>query len=185
MKDRVQEVIAQMEKVLDKGGYLPRELTFNGDVSIRPHREIDVDNINFEPWKTLDFWEQRMPEGLLEQFPCLYFMVEEMLEKNKDNNPLKELEQRRRMAEEKISIIDDEDDKLMQINNDDACRQMNQLMKDHHKETYHEQMQYEIERLEELIKLHKRTEPFFTGLNLNYCDELSAKIEELKDELHA
>ena len=100
MKDRVQSVIEQIGQVLEKGGYLPREVTFRPDVTTKTHSDIDINKINFEPWKTLEFWEQRMPEGLLDQFPCLQYMVEEMLEKNKDNSPLKELEQRRLMAED-------------------------------------------------------------------------------------
>lgn len=184
MKDRVQSVIEQIGQVLEKGGYLPREVTFSADVTTKTHSDIDINKINFEPWKTLEFWEQRMPEGLLDQFPCLQYMVEEMLEKNKDNSPLKELEQRRLMVEGKYYITG-EDDKLIKIDNNDACRQLKQLMKDEHKEIYHNQLEYEIKRLEENIELHKKTEQFFTGLNPNYVDELSMQIEELKAELHA
>jgi len=183
MKDHVQSVIEQIGQVLEKGGYLPRQVTFSADVRTKTHSDIDVNKINFEPWKTAEYWEARMPEGLLEQFPCLYFMVEEMLEKNKDNSPLKELEARR------VWKYVDEDIQTLQVDelSQKYCNEeMKTIMKEYHKEEYKNEIEYRIKQLEEQLKLHlhQKEIKITVGTPENYVEMIEEEIEKLKAELN-
>ena len=54
------------------------------------------EKFGFNEWKQLDWYERRMPAGLLEQWPCLYFMVEDMWRGATQLSPLEEIEMRQK-----------------------------------------------------------------------------------------
>jgi hypothetical protein len=85
-KDRVSEVIKELEM-----GFIPTEFIFNLD----PVVEIDWLALKYNDWTELDYWAQKIPDGLLEQFPCLESWVESIWEDNKNITPLMELEYRK------------------------------------------------------------------------------------------
>jgi len=85
-KDRVSEVIKELEM-----GFIPTEFIYNLD----PVVEIDWLALKYNDWTELDYWAQKLPDGLLEQFPCLDSWIESICEDNKNITPLMELEIRK------------------------------------------------------------------------------------------
>lgn len=55
----------------------------------------------FDEWKQIEYYEPRMPPGLLQQFPCLEYMLEDYWHEATRHTPLEELEYRRNLAESK------------------------------------------------------------------------------------
>lgn len=86
MKDRVNQVIKELEM-----GFIPYEFTFN----LNEPCKIDWTALKYNEWEDLDFWLYKQPNGLLEQFPCLYSWVESIYEEKKNITPLMELELRK------------------------------------------------------------------------------------------
>ena len=82
---QVSKVIKQIEL-----GHVPYELSFG----IEPVDRIDWSAIFYDDWNTPGFWYAKQPDGLLEQFPCLYSWVDEIAESRKGITPLMELDER-------------------------------------------------------------------------------------------
>jgi hypothetical protein len=55
----------------------------------------------FDEWKQIEYYEPRMPKGLLQQFPCLEYMLTDYWEEATRHTPLEEIEYRRKLAESK------------------------------------------------------------------------------------
>jgi hypothetical protein len=72
--DRVFDVLKEIEM-----GFIPYEFTFN----LEPKCQIDY-----------TYWLAKMPDGLLEQFPCLIDWAVESNIPNTKKSPLMELEER-------------------------------------------------------------------------------------------
>jgi hypothetical protein len=62
---------------------------------------VAPEKFGFNEWKQLHWYERKMPAGLLEQWPCLYYMVEDMCRLATQMTPLEEMEMRSR--ETKVS----------------------------------------------------------------------------------
>lgn len=72
-------------------GFVPYEFTFN----LEPRCLVDWTKLKYNDWEEDDFWLARMPEGLLEQFPCLFeWALSTITEEQKKTTPLMEIEKR-------------------------------------------------------------------------------------------
>jgi hypothetical protein len=85
MKDKVSKVIKQLDS-----GFIPDELTYG----LEQPCEIDWTALRYNDWDYLDFWVDKQPTGLLEQWPELMEWVISIYESNKNITPLDELEYR-------------------------------------------------------------------------------------------
>jgi hypothetical protein len=52
-------------------------------------------------WQDMDYYYNRIPAGLMEQFPCLSYMLEDYWKEATKMTPLEEIEYRRNLAENK------------------------------------------------------------------------------------
>lgn len=52
----------------------------------------------FDEWKQIEYYERRMPPGLLDQFPCLIYMLEDYWKEATKMTPLEEIEYRQNLA---------------------------------------------------------------------------------------
>ena len=61
--------------------------------------EENEDNIKnkfgFEEWKQIDYYKNRVPIGLIEQWPCLYYLLEDYWKEAIKKTPLEEMEDRK------------------------------------------------------------------------------------------
>lgn len=80
-------------------GYLSDELTFNLEKPLK----IDWYCLQYSYWTEKQYWETRLPAGLLDQFPCLQYMADELYEANKDKTPLDEINERMGLYAKKIA----------------------------------------------------------------------------------
>ena len=55
----------------------------------------------FDEWREIEYYAPRMPKGLLEQFPCLEYMLTDYWKVATRHSPLDEIEYRRNLAEQK------------------------------------------------------------------------------------
>jgi hypothetical protein len=85
-EDRVNVVIEEIEL-----GFIPYELDYN----IQTNCFIEWNKFCYNEWDYREFWINKMPQGLLEQFPCLDYMIDELYNANKGITPLMELENRK------------------------------------------------------------------------------------------
>lgn len=85
MKNKVSKVIKELES-----GFIPDELTYG----LEQPCEINWLALRYNDWDYLDYWVDKQPEGLLEQWPELMDWVVTMFENNKGFTPLDELEYR-------------------------------------------------------------------------------------------
>jgi hypothetical protein len=67
-------------------------IPFELDYNLETHTFIEWDKLQYDFWTTYEFWRSRIPSGLLEQFPCLEYMVDELMEANRGMTPLMELD---------------------------------------------------------------------------------------------
>jgi hypothetical protein len=86
--------INQLIKSLERG-ICPDELNFG----LRQNDEIDWQKVRYNTFfKSHEFFENKFPE--FNNFPAFDKIIDQIVEKNKDNSPLKEMEER----SEKINI---------------------------------------------------------------------------------
>jgi hypothetical protein len=52
-------------------------------------------------WQYIDYYYNRIPKGLIEQFPCLAYLLEDYWREATKLTPLEEIEYRRNLAESK------------------------------------------------------------------------------------
>lgn len=91
LEENVREVFIDLEELpsalvykLEEG-----EFTFSGA------------RFGFDEWLQVEYYAPRMPKGLLEQFPCLEYMLVNYWEEATRHSPLEEIEYRRNLAEAK------------------------------------------------------------------------------------
>jgi hypothetical protein len=89
-KENVREVFIDLENLPDSLVYKLEEVEFT-----------------FSPsrfgmgWQEMDYYYNRIPKGLMEQFPCLSYMLEDYWLEATKMTPLEEIEYRRKLAESK------------------------------------------------------------------------------------
>ena len=88
----------EIESVFEMG-MIPAEFTFSAERQIK----VDWSAFHYAYWRDKAFWETRLPAGLLEQFPCLEYMLDELYEANKDKTPLDEINERMGLYANKIT----------------------------------------------------------------------------------
>jgi hypothetical protein len=91
LEENIREVFINLEELpngllykLDDGNF-----TFSGY------------KFGFDEWQQVEYYAPRMPKGLLEQFPCLEYMLTDYWEVATRHTPLDEIEYRRNLAETK------------------------------------------------------------------------------------
>lgn len=52
-------------------------------------------------WQDMDYYYNRIPKGLMEQFPCLSYLLEDYWKEATKMTPLEEIEYRRSLVENK------------------------------------------------------------------------------------
>jgi len=50
----------------------------------------------FDEWKQIDYYRNRIPKGLIEQWPCLYYLLENYWQEAIKKTPLQEIEDRQK-----------------------------------------------------------------------------------------
>jgi hypothetical protein len=89
--DRSKLVIEELEQ-----GFIPYELDYKISEDGYANCKIEWHKLKYDFWNTRDFWASKMPSGLIEQFPCLDYMVDELIEYNKGKTPLDEIIERQK-----------------------------------------------------------------------------------------
>lgn len=93
--------IKKLIKSLEQG-ICPDELNFG----LRQNDEIDWEKVRYNTFfKSRDFFENKFPEGF-ESIPGFDNIIDQIVEKNKDNSPLKEMKER----SENLNIAEDKND---------------------------------------------------------------------------
>jgi len=92
----LQEIIKSLEQ-----GICPAELCFNGTAT----EEIDWHKVAYNTrYNNAEFFENKFPD-VLTQLPAFDKIIDVIVEKNKDNSPLKEIEERQNIS---LKIVEDE-----------------------------------------------------------------------------
>jgi hypothetical protein len=87
--------INHLIKSLERG-ICPDELNFG----LRQQEEIDWQKVRYNTFfKSHEFFENKFPE--FNNFPAFDAIIDQIVEKNKDNSPLKEMEER----SEKLEVV--------------------------------------------------------------------------------
>lgn len=84
--NRVDAALSELSK-----GFVPFEFIYN----LSPPCPIDWNCLIYNDWDHVDYWVAKQPEGLLDQFPCLFSWVEGIARERKGITPLMELEERK------------------------------------------------------------------------------------------
>ena len=83
MKRTPDKVINELEM-----GYTPYEMAYG----LEPVPKIDWMALHYNYWDSDDFWREKLiPEGLIEQFPCLEEWAEEVVKSREKKTPLEEV----------------------------------------------------------------------------------------------
>lgn len=86
MKRTTDIVIKELEK-----GYIPYELSFG----LEKADKIDWMALQYNYWDSDDFWREKLiPEGLIEQFPCLEEWADVVVKSREKKTPLEEMNER-------------------------------------------------------------------------------------------
>lgn len=73
-------------------GYIPFE--FDYTLQSNYSNKIDWSALSYNDWDTVDYWLKKLPNGLVEQFPELLEVVNDLVVSRKGKTPLMELEER-------------------------------------------------------------------------------------------
>ena len=74
------------------------EVSIDLDNMCKMYRLEDViftfqpEKFGINEWMHLEWYERRVPNGLLQQFPCLYYLVEDIWKEATKMTPLEEIE---------------------------------------------------------------------------------------------
>ena len=74
------------------------EVSIDLDIMCKMYRLEDVmftftpEKFGINEWMHLEWYERRVPNGLLQQFPCLYYLVEDIWKEATKMTPLEEIE---------------------------------------------------------------------------------------------
>lgn len=85
-------------------GFIPNELLFRAPEEQKEEVEIDWTAMHYNEWDDFDFWcNIHLPEGLLEQWPCLEDWARQEYESREKKTPLDELNERQGLICKKVS----------------------------------------------------------------------------------
>lgn len=88
LEENIREVLINLEE-------LPNELIYKlDDVGFT----FSGYRFGFDDWKQVEYYSSRMPKGLLEQFPCLEYMLTDYWKEATRHTPLDEIEYRKQIA---------------------------------------------------------------------------------------
>lgn len=88
LEENIREVLINLEE-------LPNELIYKlDDVGFT----FSGYRFGFDEWKQVEYYAPRMPKGLLEQFPCLEYMLTDYWKEATRHTPLDEIEYRKQIA---------------------------------------------------------------------------------------
>jgi hypothetical protein len=88
LEENIREVLINLEE-------LPNELIYKlDDVGFT----FSGYRFGFDDWKQVEYYSPRMPKGLLEQFPCLEYMLTDYWKEATRHTPLDEIEYRKQIA---------------------------------------------------------------------------------------
>jgi hypothetical protein len=91
LEENIREVFIDLDD-------LPNELVYKleeGQFTFSGYR------FGFDEWKQVEYYAPRMPKGLLEQFPCLEYMLTDYWQEATRHTPLEEIEYRKQVAQSK------------------------------------------------------------------------------------
>lgn len=86
-------------KEIEDEGLIPYELDYTLESNYT--NKIDWNALIYDDWNLLDYWINKLPDGLLSQFPELYEFVNDYANSKKGITPLMELEERAKLRETK------------------------------------------------------------------------------------
>jgi hypothetical protein len=91
VEENIREVLINLDELPNELIYKleEHEFTFSGS------------RFGFDEWQQVEYYVNRMPKGLFEQFPCLEYMLEDYWHQATRHTPLEEIEYRRNLAENK------------------------------------------------------------------------------------
>lgn len=90
-EENVREVFIDLENIPDSLVYKLEEVEFT----------FNPAKFGFDEWREIDFYVNRIPSGLMEQFPCLEYLLEDYWREATKMTPLEEIEYRKYLAENK------------------------------------------------------------------------------------
>ena len=87
IQENIREIFIDLEEI-------PNSLIFKiPDIEEIPGEPIS-EKFGFNDWKKIEYYVNRIPAGLIEQFPCLYYMLENYWQTAIQKTPLEEIEER-------------------------------------------------------------------------------------------
>lgn len=89
-EENVREVFIDLENIPDYLTYKLEEVEFTYNPA-----KFGMD------WQDIDYYLNRIPSGLMEQFPCLSYLLEDYWREATKMTPLEEIEYRKQIAESK------------------------------------------------------------------------------------
>jgi hypothetical protein len=90
IQENIREIFIDLEEI-------PNSLIFKiPDIEEIPGEPIS-EKFGFNDWKKIEYYFNRIPAGLIEQFPCLYYMLENYWQTAIQKTPLEEMEERARI----------------------------------------------------------------------------------------
>jgi hypothetical protein len=90
-EENVREFLFDLENI-------PESLTYKLE---EPNFTFSGLRFGFDEWKQIDYYVNRVPTGLIEQFPCLSYLLEDYWKQATRMTPLEEIEYRKQIAESK------------------------------------------------------------------------------------
>jgi hypothetical protein len=83
----LKQVIVELEQ-----GFIPSELRYGLDQNAMV--KFEWSSLMYNDYNRVDYWFDKLPDGLLDQFPCLESYYLEWAEECTKKTPLQELEER-------------------------------------------------------------------------------------------
>jgi hypothetical protein len=91
LEENVREVFIDLENIPDNLTYNLEEAEFT----------FSPTKFGFDEWRLIDYYVNRIPTGLIEQFPCLEYLLVDYWKEATKMTPLEEMEYRKNNAENK------------------------------------------------------------------------------------
>lgn len=91
IQENIREVFIDLENIPDNLTYKLEEVDFT----------FSPTKFGFDEWRLIDYYVNRIPTGLIEQFPCLEYLLEDYWREATKMTPLEEMEYRKKIAENK------------------------------------------------------------------------------------
>lgn len=91
--------LALVLKEIEDEGLIPYEFDYTLESNYT--NKVDWNALIYDDWNLLDYWIDKLPDGLLSQYPQLYEFVVDYANSKKGITPLMELEERAKLRESK------------------------------------------------------------------------------------